>query len=73
MMKRITTGWTWIRAAYLGIGLLVILQSAFEGQWLGIILGTWPAAMGLFGLACAGGSCATGSCSAKPDGNHKLK
>ena len=72
-MKRITTGWTWIRAAYLGIGLWVILQSALEGQWLGILLGAWPAAMGLFGLACAGGSCATGSCSAKPDGNHKLK
>ena len=72
-MKRITTGWTWIRAAYLGIGLWVILQSALEGQWLGIFLGAWPAAMGLFGLACAGGSCASGNCSVKPEGDHKLK
>jgi len=73
MKERLTTGWTWIRGAYLFIGLWVILQSAFEGQWLGIVLGAWPTAMGLFGLACAGGSCASGNCSARPDGDHKLK
>ena len=73
MINRLTTGWTWIRAAYLFIGLWVMIRSGFEGQWVGILLGAWPAAMGLFGLACAGGSCENGNCSVKPDGDHKLK
>lgn len=71
MLNRIFTGWTWIRAAYLLIGTWVIVQSALEGEWIGVVLGTWPAAMGLFGLACAGGNCATGSCEVKPSANHK--
>lgn len=61
MKTRITSGWTWIRAAYLFIGILVMIQSAFEGQWIGIALGAWPAAMGLFRLACAAGNCSTGN------------
>lgn len=71
MLNRMLTGWTWIRAAYLFIGMWVIVQSALEGEWIGIVLGAWPAIMGLFGLACAGGNCATGSCEAKPEANHK--
>lgn len=69
MLNRVLTGWTWIRAAYLFIGIWVIIQSALEGQWIGILLGAWPAAMGLFGLACAGGNCHTGNCEIKPDKN----
>lgn len=48
------------------------MQSAFEGEWIGILLGVWPAAMGLFGLACAGGNCSTGTCEVKSggDSNH---
>ena len=67
MLNRIFTGWTFTRAAYLLIGTWVIVQSGFEGQWIGIVLGAWPAAMGLFGLACAGGNCSTGSCEVKTD------
>ena len=67
MLNRIFTGWTFTRAAYLLIGTWVIVQSAIEGQWIGIVLGAWPAAMGLFGLACAGGNCSTGSCEVKTD------
>lgn len=50
MLKRIATGWTWIRAAYFLIGTFVIVQSAFEGEWIGILLGAWPAAMGFLDL-----------------------
>jgi len=67
MRERIFTGWTWIRAAYFFIGSWVIVQSALEDEWLGIALGAWPAAMGLFGLACAGGNCANGACEVKSD------
>ncbi|WP_339648902.1 hypothetical protein [uncultured Salegentibacter sp.] len=71
MLNKIVNGWTWIRAAYLFIGMWVITQSALEGQWIGIVLGAWPAAMGFFGLACAGGNCSKGNCVIKPDANHK--
>ena len=67
MLNRIFTGWTFTRAAYLLIGTWVIVQSAIEGQWIGIVLGAWPTAMGLFGLACAGGNCSTGTCEVKTD------
>ena len=65
MKERILTNWTLIRAAYLIIGAWVIVQSALEGEWIGIALGAWPAAMGLFGLGCAGGTCSTGTCEVK--------
>ncbi|WP_027124296.1 hypothetical protein [Gelidibacter mesophilus] len=68
MLNRIFNNWTWMRAAYLLIGIWVILQSASEGEWIGIALGTWPAIMGLFGLACAGGNCTTGTCELKTTG-----
>lgn len=71
MIKRIFSKWTWMRTAYFSIGVWVIVQSAIEGQWIGIILGAWPAAMGLFSLGCAAGSCATGNCEVKPDSDHK--
>ncbi|HUH27518.1 hypothetical protein [Gelidibacter sp.] len=67
MINRILTGWTWTRAGYLLIGIWVVVQSAIEGEWIGIVLGALPAAMGLFGLACAGGNCSTGTCGMKTD------
>ncbi|MBO2544426.1 hypothetical protein J0871_08390 [Salegentibacter sp. BDJ18] len=70
MLKRIASGWTWVRAAYFLIGTFVIVQSAFEGEWIGILLGAWPAAMGLFGLACAGGNCSTGTCEVKTEDSN---
>lgn len=60
-----------MRAAYLFIGVWVIMQSALEGQWVGIVLGAWPAAMGLFSLGCAAGNCATGDCKVEPEADHK--
>lgn len=67
MLNRIFTGRTWTRAAYFLIGTWVIVQSALEGEWIGIVLGIWPAAMGLLGLACAGGNCSSGGCEVKSD------
>ena len=73
MIKSILKNWTWIRFAYLFIGVWMMVQSGIEGQWLGIALGAWPAAMGLFGVGCAGGSCAMGNCGIEPDTDHKSK
>lgn len=71
MKKRIFTGWTWVRGAFLFMGLWMIIQTALEGQWLGIVLGLWLAIMGLFGIGCAAGNCFSGSCEIRPDTNHK--
>ena len=62
MKKRIMTGWTWMRGALLFIGMWMIIQTALEGQWIGIFLGSWLAIMGLFGLGCAAGNCFNSSC-----------
>lgn len=66
MIKKIYTGWSWIRAVFLFLGLWMIIQAALEGQWIGIFLGSWLAVMGLFGLGCA-----AGNCKVRPDVNHK--
>lgn len=42
---------------YLLLGLWVVVQSLMERQWVGMVLGALFAAMGLFGLGCAGASC----------------
>ena len=67
MINRIFSNWTWIRAIYLLIGVYIIIQSAYDNQWIGILFGAWPAAMGLFNLGCAAGNCTTGNCDVKPD------
>lgn len=69
MKKRMLTGWTWIRAAFLFIGLWMIIQTALEGQWVGIVLGAWLAGMGIFNLGCASGNCFNGSCEVDPEKN----
>ncbi|WP_084625664.1 hypothetical protein [Salinimicrobium xinjiangense] len=71
MINRIFSNWTWVRIVYLLIGVWVIVQSALEGQWIGVVIGAWPAVMGLFAFGCASGNCATGSCEVKPDTDHK--
>jgi hypothetical protein len=57
MIQRIVSGWSWIRALYLVMGIFVIAQSILDKQWLGIVLGIYVAAMGLFGFGCASGRC----------------
>lgn len=67
MIHRIFSNWTWIRVIYLLLGFYVIVQSALEREWVGVIIGAWPAAMGLFALGCASGNCATGTCGVKSE------
>lgn len=51
------TGWTFIRFMYLIIGSFIVVQSIMDQQWLGMFIGTYFGAMGLFGLGCASGNC----------------
>ena len=71
MKKRLLTGWTVVRVAYLVIGALVLAQAFSAGQWWGVALGSYVSLMGLFGFGCAGGNCAGGNCEVKPDPDHK--
>lgn len=71
MKKRLLTGWTVMRVAYLVIGALVLVQAFTAGQWWGVALGSYVCLMGLFGFGCAGGNCAGGSCEVKPDPDHR--
>ncbi|MGY5846013.1 hypothetical protein ACW6QP_01225 [Salegentibacter sp. HM20] len=57
MKNRILKNWTWTRGIYLIIGLWVISQGTVDGNYIGIVLGAWPAAMAFFGIGCASGSC----------------
>lgn len=71
MKKRLLTGWTFTRGAYVAIGILVLAQAFSAAQWWGVALGSYVSLMGLFGFGCAGGNCAGGSCTVKPDQGHK--
>lgn len=58
MIERILKGWNLASVLYLILGSYVIIQSAIERQWLGVIIGGYFAAMGLFKFGCASGNCA---------------
>lgn len=62
MKQRILTGWNFIRVIYVLLGCFIIIQSAADRQWFGIIFGGYFAAMGLFAVGCAGGACFGSSC-----------
>lgn len=57
MKERILTGWTIPRALYLIIGIIIVIQSAMENEWIGIVFGGFFASMGLFAFGCASGNC----------------
>ena len=68
--NRLLRDWTIWRIIYLLIGIAMLIQASLYEQWLGIILGIYMAAMGLFGFGCAGGGCYNGSCT-MPEKNSK--
>jgi len=70
MKEKILTGWTFMRAIYLVMGVFVIVQSAMNNQWLGVAFGAYFASMGLFAFGCASGSCLGGNCSTEPEGKQ---
>ncbi|MEX0996672.1 MAG: hypothetical protein WDZ45_06470 [Flavobacteriaceae bacterium] len=57
MKKRLLTGWTIQRTVFLGIGVLLLVHTIMDNQPIGILLGIYITAMGLFGFGCASGSC----------------
>lgn len=71
MKKRILTNWTFRRVLYLLIGIAVIVESVMIKQWIGIALGGYFAAMGLFSFGCAAGNCFTGNCKTPISQKHK--
>ncbi len=71
MKERLLTGWTFIRALYLVIGSVVIIESVMRSQWFDVALGGYFAAMGLFAFGCAAGSCFGGNCRYEPEENIK--
>lgn len=62
MKERILKGWTVIRALYLAMGIVIIIQSAMQREWLGLLFGAYFASMGIFRFGCAGGNCFGGNC-----------
>ncbi|HRG53387.1 MAG TPA: hypothetical protein PLL00_11175 [Bacteroidia bacterium] len=57
MKKRLFSNWTFVRAVYLVLGTLILMQAIITHQWLGILLGGYLASMGLFAFGCAAGNC----------------
>lgn len=61
MKERVLTGWTFTRALYVLIGVLVSIDSAMQQQWFAVAFGAYFASMGIFGFGCAGGVCRGGT------------
>lgn len=62
MKRRILTGWNFRRLLYVALGIAVIAESVSPREWMGILLGGYFAAMGLFAFGCASGNCYGGAC-----------
>lgn len=56
---RLTTGWTFQRAIFAIIGLIIIFQSIADKQLVFALFGLYFASMGLFAYGCAAGNCYT--------------
>ena len=67
MRNRIFTGWTFRRFLYLFIGVMIVIQSIRDQQWVLAFAGIYFAAMGLFAFGCASGNCYGGSCYVEKD------
>lgn len=57
LLNRVFTTWTFVRALYLVMGGMAMIQSFSDRLWPGVIIGGYFAAMGLFGFGCAAGQC----------------
>ncbi len=58
MKERILTGWTFRRVLYLAVGIILVIQSIMDNDWLIALPGIYFASMGLFAFGCASGNCA---------------
>lgn len=71
MKQRIVTGWNFIRVLYLLAGIMILIQSVTERQWMGIALGLYFVVMGLFAVGCAAGNCFGNHCNDQPEIKNK--
>ena len=63
ILLRITTGWTFSRALYVVVGILLITQSIMDNLWFGTLIGAYFTSMGLFAFGCASpNGCYEGNC-----------
>ena len=53
MLERIKRPLTFRRLLFLGMGLFISVSSLKQGEWVGILMGTYFFSMGLFSLGCA--------------------
>lgn len=67
MKNRLITNWTWVRALYLVFGIVMLLQTLADRQWLMVLPALYVSAMGLFGFGCASGNCFGGQCQVDED------
>lgn len=65
MIKRITQKWTFTRVLFAVLGFTLIIQSSMRFEWLGVFIGLYFAAMGIFAFGCARGNCYGGNCEIK--------
>ena len=72
MKNRILTGWTIQRGIYLVLGMLIVVQSIIDKQWVAVIAGGYFASMGLFAFGCAAGNCFGGSCYSENESTKKV-
>lgn len=70
MKERLLTNWTFVRALYLFMGILIIVQTAMSREWIGVLFGGYFAAMGLFAFGCASGNCFGGNCATDTNKKH---
>ena len=56
-MNRILTNWTFTRAAYVLIGVVLCTQALYDRDWAIAILGLYCGGMGVFAIGCASGTC----------------
>ena len=68
---RITHHWTLLRAIYLLMGLIVLVQSILVDKLAGILFGAYFMSMGLFAFGCASGSCFGGQCNTNHGSTNK--
>ena len=71
MKQRILTGWNFIRILYLLAGIMILIQSVADRQWMGVALGVYFAAMGLLAVGCAAGNCFGNSCNVQQEPKNK--
>ncbi len=62
MKQKILTGWNFRRIIYLVAGTALLIYSATDKNWAGIVVGGYFASMGFFAFGCASGQCTRGEC-----------